>query len=296
MEHSPLATAALLITLAVLAAALALLYERDAWCRYCCPLGAMGGVFSMCAPLRVRARRGVCTAGCVGNECYRGSATAEGCPMYNHALFLNDARHCKLCMRCLQSCPTRAPRVVLQSPLHDLRQHDSRAADLAPVVVAVAGAALLLPWFGHVPPAPGEHRLVLATAGYGGDLALAAVVALGLPWFSTRSSGEWLGAAVSLLYGFAPVAAGALLAYHLAAVPWLGAASLSLHHGSRTWEASPLGGGQLLVLTVGAAFSVWALLSVSGTVPGRGRLRRLLPIGLAAGVVSYAAVAAWLLR
>ncbi len=144
MAEHPRSTAILLLSLAAIAGALGWLFQRHTWCRYLCPLGAMGAVFSTASALRVQARREVCQGSCTGNECYKGSDKVSGCPMFNHALFLNSGQHCKLCLECLRACPSRSAWLVVQSPLRDLWQSDLFSMEIAPLTVVVGLMALFL--------------------------------------------------------------------------------------------------------------------------------------------------------
>ena len=117
MTINPRPTGFLLITLIVLAILFAVLYERETWCRYLCPLGNFGGIFALSATLFVRSTPNVCATKCTTHNCNKGSDEYPGCPVFHHPLFAKNAHICKLCFTCLKSCPHGSARLYLRPPL-----------------------------------------------------------------------------------------------------------------------------------------------------------------------------------
>jgi PAS domain S-box-containing protein len=117
MTAHPGATAFLLIALISLAVFFALVFERETWCRYCCPLGNFAGLFSLAATLFVRSNPNVCSTKCTTHDCNKGSDQYAGCPVFHHPLFARNAHICKLCFNCLKSCPHGSARLYLRPPL-----------------------------------------------------------------------------------------------------------------------------------------------------------------------------------
>jgi PAS domain S-box-containing protein len=117
MTVNPVATGLLLLSLMFLAALFAMLFERETWCRYLCPLGNLGAVYSLPATLNVRSNPSVCATLCTTHECHKGSETQLGCPVFHHPLYARDAHVCKLCFNCLKSCPHDSARLRLRPPL-----------------------------------------------------------------------------------------------------------------------------------------------------------------------------------
>jgi PAS domain S-box-containing protein len=117
MTAHPGATGILLIALIFLAVFFALLFERETWCRYCCPLGNFAGLFSLAATLFVRSNPNVCSTKCTTHNCNKGSDQYAGCPVFHHPLFARNAHICKLCFNCLKSCPHGSARLYLRPPL-----------------------------------------------------------------------------------------------------------------------------------------------------------------------------------
>jgi PAS domain S-box-containing protein len=117
MTTHPKATSFLLITFISLAIFFALLFNREIWCRYICPLGNFAGLFSLSAILFVRSNPNVCSTKCTTHNCHKGSDQYAGCPVFHHPLYARNAHNCKLCLNCLKSCPHGSARLYLRPPL-----------------------------------------------------------------------------------------------------------------------------------------------------------------------------------
>ena len=117
MTIHPKPTGYLLIGLILLAVFFALCFKRETWCRYVCPLGNFGGIFSLSATLFVRSNPNVCSTKCTTHDCNKGSDEYAGCPVFHHPLFARNAHICKLCFNCLKSCPHGSARLYLRPPL-----------------------------------------------------------------------------------------------------------------------------------------------------------------------------------
>jgi transcriptional regulator of aromatic amino acid metabolism/polyferredoxin len=117
MTTHPRATGFFLITLILIVVFFALLFERETWCRYCCPLGNFAGLFSLAAILFVRSNSNVCSTKCTTHNCHKGSDEYAACPVFHHPLYARNAHICKLCFNCLKSCPHGSARLYLRPPL-----------------------------------------------------------------------------------------------------------------------------------------------------------------------------------
>ena len=117
MTTHPRATGFFLIALISLVVFFALLFERETWCRYCCPLGNFAGLFSLAATLFVRSNANVCSTKCTTHNCHKGSDEVAACPVFHHPLYARNAHICKLCFNCLKSCPHGSARLYLRPPL-----------------------------------------------------------------------------------------------------------------------------------------------------------------------------------
>lgn len=268
MGERPTATAFLLIGLAAAAALTAGLFQRDTWCRYLCPLGAMGAMLSILGGLRIRATREVCSASCTGNECYRGSGKVRGCPMFNHALYMSGGQYCKFCLDCLRSCPSNSPTLVLQPPLRDIWRSNLISADTVPMAVTLALVVFLmaLARFVHLPP-PLDQRL------FGGGALAVAIVGV-LLTFAIRhwqsKTDQDLSWSARLIFAYAPSVAAVLLAFHLHYFPGLSRVFIGLGTVRAVWaQQSLLQLLQIGVGVLGGLMTWWSLWRLSQRRHGR---------------------------
>jgi NAD-dependent dihydropyrimidine dehydrogenase PreA subunit len=120
MFNSPSATAVLVSSIVLLAMSVSLFYERRTWCRYLCPLGGLAGILSSSSVLELRSNYGICTNDCKKHECYTGTATTEGCPMFEAPFLLKSNLNCVLCGQCVKACPKRSTMLNLRLPGYEL--------------------------------------------------------------------------------------------------------------------------------------------------------------------------------
>ena len=113
MAGSTAASALLLMTIFTMAMIFGAFYRRRTWCRYLCPLGVGGGVFSRLRLIKLEKDPAICSE-CRNFECLQGSEKAKGCPMglcvKKHDL---DA-DCISCGNCLKNCPNNSPRLHIR--------------------------------------------------------------------------------------------------------------------------------------------------------------------------------------
>ena len=117
MSKNPAISGIFLLSLITIATIFSILYERETWCRYICPLGGLGAIYSVGGILTVKANPDVCASKCKTHECYKGSADQLGCPVFHHPLYAKESHVCKLCLNCLKSCPNSSAKLILQFPL-----------------------------------------------------------------------------------------------------------------------------------------------------------------------------------
>ena len=115
----PRATGYVLLAITLGAVTFSLIFDCKVWCRYICALGNMCGIYSMTSILEIRANPDVCLNQCRTHECFKGGKV-DGCPMFRHALFLEDNQSCRLCTYCVKNCPYRAIQINLRPPGQEL--------------------------------------------------------------------------------------------------------------------------------------------------------------------------------
>ncbi|MEJ2056978.1 MAG: sigma 54-interacting transcriptional regulator [Desulfofustis sp.] len=120
MVNSPRATGFLLLSILLCAILSGLLFERRLWCRYLCPLGRLGAVFSSCSVVEWRSNSSICNSTCQTNACFKGNETIPGCPVYQGPFSLRSNHNCILCGNCVKLCENSSPVLNVRIPGHEL--------------------------------------------------------------------------------------------------------------------------------------------------------------------------------
>jgi hypothetical protein len=138
-------TAWIVLFFAGLAVAVGLLYQRRSFCRHLCPIGGLIGIYSMVAPLELRARdRAVCAAD-PDKACYRGGGmAASGCPMFEFPGSMDRNNYCTLCARCVTACGRENLALRIRALGKDLWASRRRLLDESYLAVALVGLTLLV--------------------------------------------------------------------------------------------------------------------------------------------------------
>jgi len=160
----------LLLSILAGAAITAVLLPRRTWCRHLCPMGAFAGVGAMTGLVELRPTPDICSAKCRDHSCFKGSEHVEGCPLFNHVMFVDSNQHCVMCLKCLESCPNDSPQLNLRLPARDLVTAGNRP-DVGRWTVLVAGLLAAMALIGYWERQDGgvmarmlhEHRVLVAT-------------------------------------------------------------------------------------------------------------------------------------
>lgn len=142
--RSPAVTAWLVLGMAALAVGTGLRYERRSFCRHLCPIGGLIGIYSMIAPVALRAADGRRCTLHAEKTCVRGSATNRGCPMFEFPQTLDRNNYCTLCGDCVRGCDRGNLVLRLRAFGTDLWATGRRALDEAYLAVALVGLTLLV--------------------------------------------------------------------------------------------------------------------------------------------------------
>jgi hypothetical protein len=137
----PWATAVFLIVILYLAAAMTVLYERKAFCKYLCPIAGVLGAYSTMSILEIRGNKKVCQSQCGDHSCHKGTATVEGCPLFAYPASINTNAECMMCLNCVKTCDNRGLQLNLRPPLQELWRN--REPMLAMSVFAVMLVGLM---------------------------------------------------------------------------------------------------------------------------------------------------------
>lgn len=104
VTRSPRATAVLGLLMVLLAVIPALVFERRSFCKYGCLVGRICGLYSMLAPVEVRARDlDVCRT-CRTKDCLRGNENGYPCPTGQCLAGMRTNTYCTVCTECLKTC------------------------------------------------------------------------------------------------------------------------------------------------------------------------------------------------
>ncbi len=117
-------------------------FEKSAWCRYLCPMGGLGSLFSMSSMIEIRANRHTCTTICSTHDCFKGTERVEPCPMFLHLQFLSDNRDCKVCLNCIKSCNHNSTQMNIRIPGAEIAT--LRQPALAGAVMSILLSGMLL--------------------------------------------------------------------------------------------------------------------------------------------------------
>ena len=139
---SPRATA--WMALAILGAAVmsAFIFERKAFCRYACPVGRIIGIYSLFAPVEVRAASPEVCRKCRTQSCYKGNDQGEACPTSLYIPAMRENTNCLNCMECVKSCESDNVAVNTRPWGADFAQnHRVRADEAAMALLLLVLAA-----------------------------------------------------------------------------------------------------------------------------------------------------------
>jgi polyferredoxin len=237
MARAPLPSGVLLLVLMGAAAAFAVVWQRETWCRYVCPLGTLAAGFALPAPLQVRANPSLCATYCSDHFCYKGSGDTPGCSVFHHPLYAGEGHLCKLCFNCVHVCPHGSAKLYVRPPLQAVWRLGALSESMAPfslavlLVAPVMLAAQRLPWLAGA----GPLTVAMVAAVAGGALAARLMPAL------LDSSGD---DAVSPRVAFAllVLAWGPLMAYQVGNVAALAGVRLQAVPGTPLAAALPAAG------------------------------------------------------
>lgn len=288
MRSHPRATGLLLLSIAAGAVLTGLVFPRRTWCRHLCPLGGLASACATSAILELRPAFDVCAAKCRGHDCYQGTADTEGCPMFQHVMFLDTNHHCTLCLKCVQACPNHSPRLNLRLPGSELWYPTSAVAEQGFFVAVLLGLlpALVLLQQGEAGAAEPfrallEHHRVLWITGL---LAAGTVLPVGFLALRSRradGSGERTRA-LHLARCWLPLAAAGFAAYQFGFLPGIAEVYAGLGGPGGGWPALTVSLLALLRVLTMAAGLLLALVALwrqpAAPATGRRSGRRWVPV------------------
>jgi len=105
VTKSPMKTAYVAIGMIVLAIVPAILFDKKSFCRYCCFVGRIAGMYANFAPVEVRAADKDLCASCKSRDCFSGNEKGAPCPTSLCLATVEDNTYCTMCGECVKSCP-----------------------------------------------------------------------------------------------------------------------------------------------------------------------------------------------
>lgn len=105
VTSSPRGTAIMAIMMVFLAVFSALIFEKRSFCKHACLVGRIQGLYSMFAPVEIRANKLSVCATCDTKDCYSGNDKGNVCPTSLTMPQVTANSYCILCTECIKSCP-----------------------------------------------------------------------------------------------------------------------------------------------------------------------------------------------
>lgn len=221
----PLASAAAVGALVLLATVTAIVFEKRTFCRYLCPVSGFVGLYSSASALVVTRRDDSTCDSCRDRGCVAGNERAWGCPWLEQPYRMDRASSCGFCLECIKACPSGNMTVLLRPPFgaEPLRGWDEAFKAWLMLALALAYSVVYLgPW-----GAPKDAANVVVSGDWPGFLAFA--------------SGLWLFALVFVPGLFLAAAALGRLLAGRPVVPWkaavVSAAAAAVPLGLLAWIA-----------------------------------------------------------
>lgn len=104
LVNSPLNTAYFIVALLALAVIISIIFERRSFCRYACPITGLIGLYSMFAPLELRAKEKDTCKTCKEKYCISGNENGYACPVFEYPGTMDKNTVCVLCTECAKTC------------------------------------------------------------------------------------------------------------------------------------------------------------------------------------------------
>ncbi len=104
LVNIPLLTAYFIVALLGLVVIISIIFERRSFCRYVCPITGLIGLYSMFAPIELRAKDKETCKACTEKYCISGNEKGYPCPVFEYPGTMEKNTHCVLCTECVKTC------------------------------------------------------------------------------------------------------------------------------------------------------------------------------------------------
>lgn len=104
LVNSPLNTGYFLVILIAVIVIVSIIFKRRSFCRYACPITGLIGLYSLFAPLELRAKNKETCKTCREKYCVSGNEKGYACPVFEYPGTMDKNAHCILCTECIKTC------------------------------------------------------------------------------------------------------------------------------------------------------------------------------------------------
>ena len=142
LVNSPLLTAYFIVALLGLAVIISIIFERRSFCRYVCPITGLIGLYSMFAPIELRAKdKKICKA-CTEKYCISGNEKGYPCPVFEYPGTMEKNTHCILCAECVKTCHKNNVSLNIRSFAGDLLNLTKTRMDESLFILMLLGVTI----------------------------------------------------------------------------------------------------------------------------------------------------------
>jgi len=265
IQSSPMATGILLLCILSGAVITSVIFQRQTWCRHICPLGGMIALCSIASPIELRSNTEICLNKCSTFNCYKGNEEIEGCPLFQHVPYIDNNQVCKLCLKCVRTCPNDSVQLNLRFPAREISTTHRVNRGLAVFVVVLLFTVIILTIFKSI-----EFRDPLAwfiwfTAFYWG----VAIASGSLTWLFIKNKMKEESSITFFrkIFSIIPIILALLIVYQIKYLPILPSLHIELSTITGQKEViimfSLLKAVSLTALIIGLSISIFTFIKVS---------------------------------
>ncbi len=154
LVNSPLNTAYFIVVLLAIIVIVSIIFERRSFCRYVCPISGLIGLYSMFAPLELRAKEKETCKTCKEKYCISGNEKGYPCPVFEYPGTMEKNTHCILCTECAKTCHNNNISFNLRSFAGDFSNMTKTRMDEGLFILMLLGVTIfqtlimIRPWVG----------------------------------------------------------------------------------------------------------------------------------------------------